>query len=142
VQVAFTKNGEDATLPLPTHLADALCDWVAGRAAADPVFAIPSHGAELLKAFKKDLAHAGIPYRDDLGRYADFHSLRKSLGTALRQAGVDVAVSRRLMRHSDVRLTLQVYNDDRLHDLHEAAVSRLPVIALDGAGGGTATSAG
>jgi hypothetical protein len=40
------------------------------------------------------------------GRYADFHSLRKSLGTALRRAGVDVAVSRQFLRHSDVRLTL------------------------------------
>jgi hypothetical protein len=85
----------------------------------------------------KSLGFAGRP-----APFGGYSSLVACQQRFLRRAGVDVAVSRRLMRYSDVRLTLQIYNDDRLHDLHEAAVSRWPVIAPAGAGGGTATSAG
>jgi hypothetical protein len=30
------------------------------------------------------------------------------------------------MRHSDIRLTLEVYNDDQLHDLNAEVVTKLP----------------
>jgi len=122
---AFTKNGKDANIPLTSELADALTAWVGGRGAEELVFDIPRHD-ELLKALKKDLAFAGIPYRDDLERVFDFHSLRKCLGSYLRQAKVDPAVSRLFMRHSDIRLTMEVYDDDRLHDLHAEATVKLP----------------
>ena len=56
----------------------------------------------------------------------DFHSLRKSLGTQLRVAKVDPAVSQQFMRHSDIRLTMEVYNDDQLHDLRAEVVDKLP----------------
>lgn len=76
-----------------------------------------------------DLAAAGIPYQDGQGRYFDFHSLRKCLGSFLRLAGVDPAVSMRMMRHSDIRLTMQVYNDDQLTDLHHV-VQSIPQLKL------------
>jgi hypothetical protein len=46
----------------------------------------------------------------------DFHALRKSLGMHLQ-----------FMRHGDIWLTMQVYNDDTLHDLAGVA-AQLPVI--------------
>lgn len=125
----FTKNGKDAHLPLTSDLAGALIELVNGRGPDEPVFHIPQYD-ELLRAFKKDLAHAGIPYRDDLGRVFDFHSLRKCLGSYLRQAKVDPAVSRLYMRHGDIRLTMEIYNDDRLHDLHAEAAMKLPRFSL------------
>jgi integrase len=122
----FTKNRKDAKIPLNPSFAEHLRDWINGSPADAPVFHIPRHD-ELLKAFKKDLAFAKIPYRDDLGRVCDFHSLRKSLGTQLRRAKVDPGISRIYMRHSDIRLTMEVYNDDQLHDLHAEVARKLPI---------------
>lgn len=36
-----------------------------------------------MKCLRADLALAGIPAKDDAGRYVDFHSLRVSLSTIL-----------------------------------------------------------
>jgi integrase len=124
-----TKNGRDANLPLPADLAGGLKRWTEGRGPDEPVFAVPMYD-ELLKAFKKDLAFAGIPYVDELGRVFDFHSLRKCLGSYLRQARVDPAVSRLYLRHADIRLTMETYDDERLHDLHAEATTKLPVFTL------------
>jgi hypothetical protein len=41
-----------------------------------------------INRFRDDLRAAGIPYVDRNGEYADFHSLRKTLGTELAKAGV------------------------------------------------------
>jgi integrase len=123
---SVTKNGRDATIPLTPELAAALREWIteAGRAGTDAVFNVPGYSS-VMRAWKKDLRGAGIPYRDDRGRVFDFHSLRKCLGTFLRLAGVDPATSMKLMRHSDIRLTMQVYNDDELQEL-APVVNALP----------------
>jgi integrase len=126
---AFTKNRQDATIPIPLAFAGQLANWIASRSVDAPLFHIPRHD-ELLKALKKDLAFANIPYRDDLDRVCDFHSLRKSLGTQLRVAKVDPSVSQLFMRHSDIRLTMEVYNDSRLHDLRKEVVEKLPTFDL------------
>jgi integrase len=99
---AWTKNGRDAVLPVGPDLAGWLRTWVGEKGSEERVFRIPAYD-ELLKALKKDLAFAGIPYRDDHGRVFDFHSLRKSLGTHLRLAKVDPAVSQLFLRHGDTR---------------------------------------
>lgn len=125
----FTKNGEDADIPLPADFAEQLRCWVTGTGPDDAVFAIPKHD-ELLKALKKDLAFAGIPYKDELGRVFDFHSLRKCLGSYLRRAKVDPAVSKMYLRHGDIRLTMETYDDERLHDLHAEATTKLPRLSV------------
>jgi integrase len=121
----YTKNGRDAKIPIGQGFAEQLRHRVEGKRPDDPVLHVPEYD-ELLKAFKKDLAFANIPYRDDLGRVCDFHSLRKSLGTHLRRAKVDPAISQVYMRHSDIRLTMEIYNDDQLHDLRAEVVDKLP----------------
>ncbi|GAC1469256.1 MAG: hypothetical protein NVSMB9_12850 [Isosphaeraceae bacterium] len=125
----YTKNGVDARIPIAQSLAGHLEALIQGRGAEDLVFHFPKYD-ELLKSLKKDLAFAGIPYLDDLGRVFDFHSLRKSLGTHLRRAKIDPSVSQIYMRHSDIRLTMEVYNDDRLHDLRAEVVEKLPTLEL------------
>lgn len=126
----LTKNGQDAALPLAAEMAAALRDWIrdTGRGPDDVVFDVPGYHP-LMAAWRKDLAHAGIPYRDDRGRVFDFHSLRKCLGTFLRLAGIDPAVSMKMLRHSDIRLTMQVYNDDKLQEL-APVVNALPRLTL------------
>ncbi len=125
-----TKNGQDATLPITPEMAAALRGWIGdtGRGPDEVVFDVPGYHP-LMAAWRKDLDHAGIPYRDEAGRYFDFHSLRKCLGSYLRLAGIDPAVSMKLLRHSDIRLTMQVYNDDELAQL-APVVNALPKMVI------------
>src|SRR5262249_7907642 len=78
-----------------------------------------------------DLQAAGIPYRDEAGRVADFHSLRHSYITLLDRSGVSPKVAKELARHSDIRLTMNVYTHAGLHDL-AGAVNGLPSILPSG----------
>ncbi len=68
---------------------------------------------------KKDLKAADIPYVDESGRYADFHALRYTFNTWLHTNGVPPRMAQELMRHSDRRLTDQVYLDTSLLPLQE-----------------------
>ena len=124
---AYTKNGETATRTLPTDVAVDLAEWIKGIPPGCPVFPLPNRGADMLKV---DLKAAGLPYRDASGLVFDFHSLRKCLGSYLRQAKVDPAVSKLYLRHGDIRLTMECYNDERLHDLHAEATSKLPKFTI------------
>ena len=105
--------------------------WIrdTGRQGTDKVFNIPP-SSQTNKIFRKDLNTAGIPYCDETGRYFDFHALRKCTGSYLRQAKIDLSVSKRYMRHSDIRLTMEIYNDELLLDLTEAA-DAIPHLTLE-----------
>jgi integrase len=76
----FTKNGEDAKILLVPALATELREWIAdtGRLPGDLLFAVST---KIVPVMKLDLKRAGIVYKDDKNRYADFHALRKSAGT-------------------------------------------------------------
>src|SRR5262249_23628336 len=69
----------------------------------------------------------GIRYRDGEGRVADFHALRHSYITLLERSGVSPKLAQELARHSDIRLTMNVYTHARLHDL-VGAVEGLPTL--------------
>jgi integrase len=128
---ARTKNKQGARMPLQDSLAGELRAWVqeTGRRGGNTVFDIPPY-SQTNKLFKKDLKKAGIPYRDESGRYFDFHALRKCTGSFLRQAKIDPSVSKLFMRHSDIRLTMEIYNDEMLLDLKEA-VEAMPRLRLN-----------
>jgi integrase len=79
--------------------------------------------------FKKLLASARVPYKDDQGHQADFHALRRSFNTHLAQAEVDPQTRKEMMRHSDLRLTLDVYTDKGMLPV-AAAVEKLPMFPL------------
>ncbi|MGA2540220.1 MAG: tyrosine-type recombinase/integrase, partial [Verrucomicrobiota bacterium] len=67
----------------------------------------------------------GIPYRDELGRYGDFHALRYTWATFLQRNGVAQRFAMKLMRHSDIRLTAQVYTDEMQLPIYDA-IKNLP----------------
>lgn len=79
---------------------------------------------------RRDLAAAGIPYRDERNRVLDFHALRHTFGSNLAKAGVPPKMAQELMRHSDVNLTLKRYSHVGLHDL-AGAVEQLPAIPAE-----------
>jgi integrase/recombinase XerD len=66
-----------------------------------------------------------LRYEDSNARYADFHSNRHTFITNLGRAGVSPKTTQELARHSDIRLTLNVYTHAELADKIEA-VRRLP----------------
>ena len=122
----FTKNGRDANLPLREDFAEELTSWIeeTGRRPGEYLFDVPDRIAQLMK---KDLESAGIPYKDERGRVADFHSLRKCLATHLNKEGVPIVTAKEFLRHGTIELTAGVYNDSDSHDLR-AALGKLPIL--------------
>ncbi len=93
-----------------------------------PVFYVPSG---LVRILNRDLKLAGIPKVDDRGYTVDVHALRHSFGTHLSKAGVAPRTAQAAMRHSSVDLTMNVYTDPRLLDVH-GALDKLPPLPLHG----------
>ena len=95
--------------------------------AMSPVFVVPN---ALVKILKRDLKAAGIADKDDRGRVLDVHALRTSFGTLLSAGGVSLRTAQAAMRHSDPKLTANVYTDPRLLDV-QSALDALPMLPLD-----------
>jgi integrase len=104
------KGRRLVTKALHPSLVQDLREWLqlTGRKGPDRVFDLPESA---VRELRKDLAHAGIPYKDGLGRSFDFHAFKKSGITALARAKVDVLKVRDLAEHKDVRLTTTAYHD-------------------------------
>lgn len=71
------------------------------------------------------LARAGIADVDQRGRKVVLHSLRHTLATMLAQSNVPPAVTQKIMRHRDIRLTLQAYTDES-HLSTASGIASLP----------------
>ena len=89
--------------------------------------AIPS--VRRVRAFKINLAVAGIPFEGANGRRANFHALRDTFGTHLAASGVAPFVLKELMRHSTVQQS-EKYYIDATHLPLAAAVASLPAFSL------------
>jgi hypothetical protein len=120
------KNRKGSTIPLRDDLAENLKQWVIGKAAGDLVFNVP---AGLLRILNRDLVGAGIDKIDERGRRVHLHALRMSTATHLSAAGVSPRTAQSVMRHSDIKLTMATYTDERL--LNSAgAVALLPDLPI------------
>jgi integrase len=117
-----TKNGEDAVLPLHPDVVTSLRES-RGIGVGDGDLVFPR--MPRIERFRRDLKKAGIPYFDAQGRVADFHALRKTFDTHLQLNGAMPRVTMELMRHSDMRLTMENYLDATLLPIAEA-VNALP----------------
>lgn len=119
------KNGEDDELPLLPELAARMRSYLANKPPEALVFNMPAErrGARMLKA---DLESIGIAYVEQ-GRYFDFHSLRGMCATRLAKAGVPLTLVQRVMRHSDPKLTANLYNHYDM-DTKIEALAKLPTL--------------
>jgi len=121
VRASTTKNGKPAEMRLHPELVEVLQELKGNGGADKAVFdRVPR-----MKRFRHDLEAAKIDYCDKLGHFADFHSLRKTLGTNLAKAGVPSRVAMTLMRHSDRKLTDKIYTDENLLGT-SSAIDALP----------------
>lgn len=135
---SIAKNRKASSIPIRPGLKAELVAWrdLTGlRSSKDRVFRLPWRPAERLR---RDLAYAGIPYRDERGRHADLHALRHSLASHLAASGVAPRAAQDLLRHSTIELTLNTYTDPALVD-RKLALDTLPtlpsILAPSGQGG-------
>jgi integrase len=157
LDAADEKNREGNDIPLRDDLATDLRDWLADklrrlqdearRAGAPiparlppdtPLFDVP---ARLVKILDRDLVAAGIARivqvngkwvidkRDDRGRTLDVHALRHTFGTLLSKGGIAPRTAQAAMRHSDIKLTMNVYTDPALLDVR-GALDALPALPM------------
>ena len=113
-------TGKDRVFPTVPRIETFHRDCLRARtswidAASDPAERERREASEFLKRF------------DAEGRQLDLHGLRTTLGTHLAQNKVAPQVAQRIMRHSDMKVTLTHYTDLRLSD-EAAALGTLPTI--------------
>ncbi|XHR28905.1 MAG: tyrosine-type recombinase/integrase [Chthoniobacteraceae bacterium] len=119
VRASTTKNHKRADIVLHPQLESELrALHPAEPKAGDLVF--PAGCIPAMETMRKDLAAAGIAYKDDQARQADFHALRGSLCTHLAVHGIDPHTRKEIMRHSELSLTLKNYTDVRQLKTSEA----------------------
>ena len=119
------KNGKTQDVPLhPSLVAILRSHWPADMAPF--AWAFYEHVPNM-DTWRRDLQRAGIPYKDAEGRRFDFHALRWTLNTHLRQAGVSVEDRMAILRWSDPRLARETYMDKRQISV-AAQIAKLPSI--------------
>jgi Phage integrase family len=123
VRSSTSKNKRPAQIPLHPQLASLLASLK--PAGALPTSLVFPKGIPRVPTLKLDLKAAGIDYKDALDRQADFHALRQTLATNLGKSGVSPWIGKDIMRHSDVRLTTNVYTDASQLPTREA-INKLP----------------
>ena len=126
-------------LPLHRRVADRLRPPAARAAAGEPIFTVSNRNTAGMIRF--DLDAAGIPYADDDGRVFDFHALRGQFIADLARAGVPLATTQKPARHSDPKLTSNVYTRLTVHD-QAGAVASLPDAPTDAIGMAVRTGTG
>jgi integrase len=138
------KSGRGARLPLRADLAQDLREHLNAKLAhqrqqtrgdgqTEVAMALPGNTRlfrvprDLVRILDRDLAAAGIPKTDADGRTVDVHCLRHTFATLLSKAGVVPRIAQELMRHSDIRLTMNTYTHLQLIDT-AGAVEAMPSI--------------
>ena len=107
VQARDARNRKPTVQPIPLALADLLRPWLQGRPAGERVFRLPYWTAKMLRE-DLDACNPPIPYRTAEG-YFDLHAARAVYISMLAMSNIPLAIVQRLARHSDPRLTLNVY---------------------------------
>jgi integrase len=92
---------------------------------AQPLFLIPTDRKKAARLFQFDLAAAGIAYRDESGRVADFHALRHTFITNLANGVVHPKTAQTLARHCTISLTMDRYSHT-LREQEAEALAALP----------------
>ena len=120
IRAEVEKSGRGATLPLIQDTATLLQNHLSrvhertGRMPNpdDRVVRMPDAIPDRLR---DDARWASIRVPDNLK--LDLHALRTTYATSLARAGVPVQTACKLLRHSDVRITMDVYTKLNHHDL-------------------------
>jgi integrase len=121
VRADVSKNRKSALLPLRASTASLIQGHVKHKLPLSKAFNMPSQPHLMIKA---DLERAGIAYKTEEGT-AHFHAQRHNFATALSITAKTTKTAQNLMRHSDPRLTLNVYTHG-VAEHERSAVEALP----------------
>ena len=116
VETKLKTEGSRRGVPLPPDLADLLRDWrgqTPHRADHDWVLASPETNGKKPIWLDMVLQNYIKPVVKRLGitKKVGWHTWRHSLATLLASKGEDVKVTQELLRHSNARITLDVYQE-------------------------------
>lgn len=125
IRLAVNKSRREDHLPLHPQVIELLQRIRPALAkATESVF----HTIPRVKTFHHDCRRAGIERYDGEGRQLDLHALgRTTFGTRLAKSGIMPQMAAKLMRHTDVKITMKHYTKLRMHD-EQQAVAELPQI--------------
>lgn len=130
VRPEVSKNRTEATLPLHDEMVALFRDKIIMLDVNDRIFGtIPNN-----LTFQRDVKKAGIEYKDENGRYFDFHALRSTFATRLLRHDISLSKAIRLTRHKSVK-TLEVHYDMLGLSDAEEAMDQLPGLGFEGDGG-------
>ena len=135
----WTKNRKAGFQPLPLNVIEELKTFIESGEAKrlytenysktptlkfpkNPLLHVPTHPTHQLNRHLED---AGIPKHTKKGKI-DFHSLRVTYITLILESGASIQYAQNLARHSDPKLTFNVYgktNDEQIRTLTEATGS-------------------
>lgn len=115
---ALRKKAEELDKPIPCRLP-----------LDTPLLNVPKN---LTRVLNKDMEFAGIAKTDERGRVLDVHAFRMTFCSNLSAAGVPLQTAQAAMRHSDPKLTTNVYTDIDLLDVY-GAMNSLPEIVINDA---------
>ena len=118
VRAATAKNKREELVCLVPEIVEVLKAHRPVRFAPDDL--VFPNGIPRASRLKVDSERNGIRYRDESGRYADFHALRYTWATFLQRNGIAQRFAMKLMRHSDIKLTAKVYTDESQLPIYEA----------------------
>lgn len=130
VKTKYSRSG----LPLDAALAETLFHWQRVSQFARPedwVFASPYKAGELpfrSTAILTDRIKPAVK-RAGLGSGIGWHTFRHTYSTILRQLGVDLKVQQELLRHADIRTTMNIYTQ-AVSDDKRAAHSKVVRMVL------------
>ncbi len=124
VSAGYTKNRREAILPLKLDTTEFFREHLRGKLPQAQAFNLP-HKGNMARMLKKDLTKAGIDPANNGSGKLDFHALRHTFGTLLAAGGTHPKTAQKLMRHSDINLTMGRYTHV-LHGQEQAAIDALP----------------
>jgi len=122
VRAETAKNKTQEPVLLVPEIVEALKahrppDW----SPSDLVF---PKGIPRASRLKVDAERVGVAYRDEQGRYADFHALRYTWATFMRKHGISDNFARKQMRHQSIRQT-DGYTDETQLPIYDS-IKNLP----------------
>jgi integrase len=124
VRAGYSKHRREDVQPIRPDVAEMMRQYCARKPDREPLWpgTWTEAAAEMIRG---DLAAVGIPYRDDAGRYFDFHAMRGQFISSLAAGGVHPKVAQTLARHSTINLTMDYYTHLDVFDV-AGALDKLP----------------